>query len=396
MVAGTTIAPVVQVKVADAFGNGVAGAPVALSLTGAGTLTGGGSTFSDASGVASFASLSVELTGTKQLTAMSGALTPATSTSFTVSAAAATTLSFVTQPSNVVAGVAIAPAVQVKVADAFGNGVAGASVTLALSGTGTLNGGGPTLTDTAGLASFAALNLDVTGSKQLSATSGALTPVPSASFSVSAAAAAALSFVTPPSDIVAGGTIAPAVQVRVADAFGNNVAGAPVTLSLLGSGTLTGGGAVPSDVTGLASFASLSVNLAGTKQLTASTGALTPVSSSAFTVTAGAATTLSFVTPPTNAVAGATIAPAVQVKVADAFGNGVAGSSVALALSGTGTLTGGGGILCDASGVASFAGLSVNLAGTKQLTATSGVLTPTTSTSFTVSAGAAEIGRAHV
>ena len=104
------------------------------------------------------------------------------------------------------------------------------------------------------------------------------------SLTIAPGAASALSFTTGPSAVVAGVTMTPAVQVRVSDAFGNAVAGTPVSLALVGSGTLSGGAAVASDGFGVATFAALSVDAPGGKQVTASSGALTPATSSAFTV----------------------------------------------------------------------------------------------------------------
>src|SRR5262249_30728977 len=148
-----------------------------------------------------FSALSVNLAGSKQLAASCGAVTPLASASFTVSAAAAAALSFTVQPANVVAGVAIAPAVQVKVADTFGNGIAGASVTLALVGTGTLGGGGAAASDADGIASFTGLSVNLAGSKQLTAASGVLPTATSSAFSVSPAAAASLAVATQPSNV---------------------------------------------------------------------------------------------------------------------------------------------------------------------------------------------------
>ena len=85
--------------------------------------------------------------------------------------------------------------------------------------------------------------MDLAGAKQLSATSGALTPALSDTFEVTAGAAATLAFVQQPTTVAAGATISPAVTVSVQDAYGNAVAGASVELSLVGTGTLTGGGA---------------------------------------------------------------------------------------------------------------------------------------------------------
>src|SRR5207248_2459423 len=154
----------------------------------------------------------------------------------------------------------------------------------------------------------------------------------STAFTVSAGPASALAFVQPPTATVAGAAITPPVTVRVRDAFGNAVAGTSVALSLVGSGTRGGGGAAASDGNGLATFSALSVDLMGSKQLTASSGALTPVTSSAFTVSAGPASALAFQQQPTGAAAGAAITPAVSVRVRDAFGNSVSGTSVALSL----------------------------------------------------------------
>jgi len=121
--------------------------------------------------------LSIEVAGTgKQLTATSGVLASAVSDAFEVTPAAAASLAFVQQPTTVAAGATISPAVTVGVQDAYGNGVAAAQVELSLVGSGTLAGGAPVETDAAGLATFAGLSVDLVGSKQLSAASGALTP----------------------------------------------------------------------------------------------------------------------------------------------------------------------------------------------------------------------------
>ena len=101
--------------------------------------------------------------------------------------------------------------------------------------------------------------------------------------------------------MAAGATISPAVTVSVLDAYGNAVAGASVELSLVGTRHPDRWSA-PWRRTrrGIATFASLSVDLAGAKQLSATSGALTPAVSDTFEVTAGAAATLAFVQQPTH------------------------------------------------------------------------------------------------
>src|SRR5262249_54712449 len=81
-----------------------------------------------------------------------------------------------------------------------------------------------------------------------------------------------------------------------------------------GEGTWRSGPPIASRASGIATFSTLSINLAGTKHLDASTGSLGPVASDAFDITAAAAASLSFDQQPTNAGAGVAIAPAVKVK----------------------------------------------------------------------------------
>ena len=108
----------------------------------------------------------------------------------------------------------------------------------------------------------------------------------------------------------------------------------------------------------------------------------------------GAPTKLGFVVQPTNAGAGATIAPAVQVAVQDAGGATVAAAtnSITLAIGnnpGAGTLSG---TLTVAavSGVATFNGLSIDMVGAGYtLSASAAGLTSATSSAFDISAGSA-------
>jgi hypothetical protein len=298
------------------------------------------------------------------------------------------------------------PAVTVRVRDAFGNGVPGASLALALVGSGTLTGGAAQTSDGDGVATFPVLSVDVSGAKHLSASTGALAPVASDPFTVSAGAVSALAFEQQPSPIVAGATMVPAVKVRVRDALGNAVAGAPVTLGLVESGTLSGGAAVASDADGLATFGGLSVDQTGLKHLRATGVTGAPAVSDAFRVSAGAPVAMAFVQQPTASVAGVPITPVVSVQLRDALGNGAPGSTVELSLVGTGSLRGSATAVGDSTGLSTFPGLSVDLAGTKQLIATMSVppsqdngggkrtrllttLAPVTSDPFTVSPGPA-------
>src|SRR5205814_1311898 len=155
-----------------------------------------------------------------------------TSTAFNITAAAADHLGFGVQPSsNTVAGVAISPAVTVRILDVFGNLVTNDNsdqVTLSVaSGPGGF-AGSSTLTATAsgGIATFRNLFHNTAGTYTLRdrPTQRSSDPT-SAGFTVTAAAADHLGFgVQPSSNTVAGTAITPAVTVRILDQFGNLVA----------------------------------------------------------------------------------------------------------------------------------------------------------------------------
>ena len=114
--------------VEDAFANPVSASPnVTLSLTsspsGASLL--GTLTQSTVNGTATFSGLSIHTAGTGDiLTASSPGLPSAQSSTFNVTAAAATQLGFGVEPSNAVAGAALNPAITVLAKDTYGNAAA--------------------------------------------------------------------------------------------------------------------------------------------------------------------------------------------------------------------------------------------------------------------------------
>jgi hypothetical protein len=145
----------------------------------------------------------------------------------------------------------------------------------------------------------------------------------------------------------------------------------------------------------VASFNDLTVHTVGSGyKLTASSGTLTSATSYAFDITHGTASKLAFTGQPSNTTAGASVTPAVQVTVQDAYANTVtdgsgSGATISLALSGGDPAASLGGTTSKAAtnGVASFGNLSANRVGTAyKLGATSSPLTGATSSSFNVTA----------
>ena len=395
--AGATISPAVTVQLRDVYDNDVlsSGVNVSVALTsGTGTLSGTTTQATDVSGLATFNDLSINLVGSKQLTATSASLTSAVSNAFTISAASAAQLAFMQQPTNANAGAPISPSITVQLKDAFGNNVAQSGVSIAMaisSGSGTLSGTTTRTTDVNGLATFDDLSINLSGSKNFTASSGALTSAVSSSFTIAPGGASQLVFKQQPTDAAPGVTITPSMTVAVRDIFGNPVStAASVTMTLSsGTGTLSGT-TTRATVDSIATFDDLSIDVTGAKQLTASSTGLASAVSSTFSINpAGTPTKVAFVQQPTTTTAGQTISPSVTVQLKDEFNANVASSGVTITLaltSGTGTLSGTLSRVTSSGGLATFNDLSINLAGSKQITATSSGLTSDVSTSFTINA----------
>ena len=295
-----------KVTVQDAFGNTVTTsvASVTLSIT-SGTGTSGAVLSCTANpkaavaGVDTFAGCKISKPGTGYtLTATATGLTGAVSASFDVSAGPATKVVYSQQPTTVVAGTAISPAVTVTVQDAGGNTVTSSNALISLAiGT---NPGGGTLAGTVslnainGVATFTNVSINKSGTGYtLVASSSGLTSATSSTFNVTAGTAAQLAFTQQPNGGVYNTAWSTQPKVTVQDAFGNTVTTsvASVTLTIT-TGTGTSGAVLTcttnpqAAVAGVDTFAGCKINLAGTGyNLTATASGLTPATSSTFTIT---------------------------------------------------------------------------------------------------------------
>src|SRR5207245_1454226 len=146
--AGAAFAPQPQVRVEDQFGNlrmsDNSTLVSAVRNLGSGPLQ--GTTSATASGgVAGFSSLSYTVAETINLSFSSGSLTAATSSNVVVSAAAASKLTILTQPSSTAtAGVAFTQQPAIRIEDQYGNLRSGDNSTVVTAarsgGTGSLQG----------------------------------------------------------------------------------------------------------------------------------------------------------------------------------------------------------------------------------------------------------------
>jgi hypothetical protein len=234
----STLSPI-AVKVADANGIGVAGVTVSFS-TAAGNGTVAASAITDASGIASVTWTLGNTIGAQSMTATVEGLTGSPLTiGATGTALPAVGVAFVQEPSNVVMNEVMTPAVTVRAVDVDGNTVTGYTGTIALTLLNNPNsatlGGTVSAAASAGVATFSNLTVSIAGSGYaLKATSGTLTDATSSTFIVSPPVPVGLAFQVQPSNLLAGGTITPAVTVRIVDANGATVPGATnaVTIGL--------------------------------------------------------------------------------------------------------------------------------------------------------------------
>ena len=398
--------PVIQLQ--DALGNAVSQSGVVVTAaiaSGGGTLGGTPTATTNASGVATFANLSVTgLAGARTLTFTAAGLAGVTSGTITLTAGAASRLAITTQPSAAAqSGVAFAPQPVIQIQDASGNAVSqsGVVVTAAIaSGGGTLGGTLTATTTAGGTASFT--NLSITGAagpRTLAFTAIGLTSVTSGTIVVGAGAPVQLAVTTQPSSSAqSGAAFAQQPVIQLQDSSGNAVSQSGVVVSAAiasGGGTLGGTLTATTNPGGAATFTNLSITgSAGARTLTFTASGLTATTSGTITITAGAASQLAITTQPSaTAASGAAFAQQPVIQIQDASGNAVSQSGVvvtAAIASGGGTLGGTPTATTNASGVATFANLSITgLVGARTLTFTATGLTGATSGTVTVTVGTA-------
>jgi lysophospholipase L1-like esterase len=178
----------VTVTALDNQGNVVTGyaGTVHLTSTDGAAVLGADSTLTDGVGVFS---VTLKTAGTQTVTALDMTTGVTGTTSFlAVGAGAPARLAFMQQPSAVVAGSSVSPAVTVKVLDANNNfcptATNAVTLTLHAAGGATLTGGDSTAA-VGGVATFSALKVDIAATYSLDAAASGLTGAASGNFTVS-------------------------------------------------------------------------------------------------------------------------------------------------------------------------------------------------------------------
>jgi subtilase family serine protease len=362
-------------NLATTFGGSVTVASAPLGITGA-------TTVNAVQGVASFSGLALDTVGAYSLQVSSGALNAMTNA---VNVTPGPTAQLVVTPvpaGTVTAGSSFG--LTVSAADAFGNPTTlTGSVTVAVAtGPGVLGGGPTTVAAVAGAATFAGLVLDTAGTGYtLQVSNGVVTGT--TPLIVIPALGEQLAVITAPPGTVAAGSIF-GLTVTAEDAFGNvaTTFGGSVTVMLAnnpGAGAL-GGTKTVTAVHGIAVFGNLSINTAGTGYTIQAVSGQTSTTTGPVNVTPPATQLAVTSQPPPSFLAGSLFG--LTVSVEDAGGRVVSSfnGNVTIALGSnpaggnlSGTLS-----VPAVNGVATFTGLSLAVAGSYTITASSGQLTVAT------------------
>ena len=331
--AGTALSPAITVKIEDASNAVVDTDSSLVTLTiasgSAGGMTGIVSVHA-VHGIATFSHLLFTKVSQYKITASDGALASDTSTLFNINAPPhAASLVFAQEPTANPTGPNITPPVVVDVKDQYGNvftkGIEVVTLTV-FSGPagGKLLGTFRTIA-IHGVATFHNLNVTKGGTYVLAATAGALT-VNSTSFNMGGPrVATTLVFLQQPMDVTAGAHMTSPVKVEVKDQFGNVLTTdhSLVKLTIHSGPTLTGMLVAPV-INGVATFSNVVLDKSGAYTLQAADGALTPVISNSFNVSAGAFVTAKFAQIPATGLPhsnGSSNTFTVVVDLLDRFGN---------------------------------------------------------------------------
>jgi hypothetical protein len=412
---GAPISPAVRVAAQDSLGNVVPGFTsnvlVTIGTNPAGGTLSGTTTVSAVAGIATFASLRIDNIGSGYtLAATSPGVDAAVSSAFDIIASVPTQLAFTVQPSSASAGTVIAPSVEVTTRDASGQTVTSftGNVTLTISaGSGTSGAtlsGTTTVAAVAGVATFSNLSIDRSGEEYtLMATSAGLASATSGPFVIMPGPATQLVFSVQPSAATAHAQITPQVEVMAQDTHGNRATGFTGNVTLAFATNPTGatlsGTTTVAAVAGVAAFGDLSIDLAGSGYTLAATASgLAGATSGTLDVTSAPVSRLTFTVEPATAVAGSSIAPAIELTAHDGAGGTVTSFTGTVTLSitaGTGadgaTLSGVTSVAAVA-GVATFSDVRLDKAATGyrlSATAAGGGLAGTTSGAFDVNAAPA-------
>ena len=310
-----------RARVTDAFGNALAGQAVSVMAGNSATVTPTVTTQSD--GTVEF-SVTSQTAGTSTVTASINSSSLSRDVTFIADVSTAQIASLEVTQDNSVADGAMANTLRARVTDAFGNALAGQTVSVTA-------GNGATVAPTVTTQPDGTVEISVTS--QTAGTSTVTASINSSSLSrtvtfiADVRTAQIADLVVTRDNAVADGSTANTLQARVTDAFGNALAGQ--TVSVLADNSATVAPTVTTQPDGTVEIFVTS-QTAGTSAVTASINSSSQSRDVTFIADVRTAKIADLVVTRDNSVADGAMANTLQVKVTDANGNTLAGQTVSV------------------------------------------------------------------
>ncbi|QDM86191.1 inverse autotransporter adhesin IatC [Escherichia coli] len=320
-VADGSTANMLRVRVTDVFGNVLAGQTVSVLADNGATVA--PTVITEPDGTVEI-SVTSQTAGTSAVTASINNSSQSRNVTFIADVSTAQIADLVVTRDNSVADGAMANTLRVRVTDAFGNALAGQTVSV-------LADNGATVTPTVITGQDGTVEISVTsqtaGTSAVTATINSSSQSRDVTFVADVRTAKIADLVVIKDDSVADGAMANMLRARVTDAFGNALAGQTVSV-LAGNGATT----APTVTTQPDGTVEISVTsqTAGTSAVTASINSSSQSRNVTFIADVSTAQIASLEVMQDNAVADGATANTLRVRVTDAFGNALGGQTVSV------------------------------------------------------------------
>ncbi|MEW2703386.1 Ig-like domain-containing protein, partial [Escherichia coli] len=320
-VADGAMANTLRVRVTDAFGNTLAGQTVSVLADNGATVAPTVITGQDGT---------VEISVTSQTAGISTATATINNSSlsrnvtFVADVRTAQIADLVVIKDGAVADGAMANTLRVEVTDAFGNALAGQTVSVTADNSATVT---PTVTTQPDGTVEISVTSQTAGISAVTASINSSSQSRNVTFVADVRTAQIADLVVTQDDSVADGAMANTLRVRVTDAFGNVLAGQTVSV-LAGNGATT----APTVTTQPDGTVEISVTsqTAGISAVTATINNSTASQNVMFIADVRTAKIADLVVTRDNSVADGTMANTLRVKITDAFGNTLGGQTVSV------------------------------------------------------------------
>ncbi|EOT7738191.1 beta strand repeat-containing protein, partial [Escherichia coli] len=310
-----------RVRVTDAFGNALAGQTVSVLADNGATVAPTVTTQPDGTVEISVTS---QTAGTSTVTASINSSSQSRNVTFIADVSTAQIASLEVTQDNAVADGATANTLRVRVTDAFGNALAGQTVSV-------LAGNGATTAPTVTTQPDGTVEISVTsqtaGISAVTASINNSSQSRNVTFIADVRTAKIADLVVTRDNSVADGAMANTLRVRVTDAFGNTLAGQ--TVSVMADNSATVSLTVTTEPDGTVEI-SVTSQTAGVSEVTASINNSSLSQSVKFIADVRTAQIADLVVIKDGSEADGSTANTLQVRVTDAFGNALAGQTVSV------------------------------------------------------------------